>query len=126
MSSKMIAVWGNKNSGKTTFAVSLACALAKRGYLIGVISSNLIYGDLQVFYRQSVPVEKGLFQALEDDNPNIGEKFIEYEECRNVFFLSVPNHYTGLLCDSISLQSVERLVADASLVFDILDRKSVV
>lgn len=120
MSSKVISVWGNEGSGKTTFAVNLACALANRGYLIGIISSNFIYGSLQVYFRQSVPPEKGLFRALNDDNPNVGEKFMEYEESKNLFFLSIPNHYTGLLCDSISLQSVERLITDASLVFDIL------
>ncbi len=120
MSSKFIAVWGNKNSGKTTFAVNLACVLAKRGYLTGVISSNLSYGELQVFYRQIVPMEKGLFRALEENNPNIGEKFVEYEACKNVFFLSVPTHYTGLLCDCITLSHAERMLMDASLVFDIL------
>lgn len=120
MSSKIIAVWGKDNSGKTTFAVNLASALSNRNYLVGLISSNLIYGDLQVFFGQSIPPEKGLFQGLNDDNPNIGEKFSEYEESKNLFFLSVPNNYTGLLCDNVSLQSAERLVTAASLVFDIL------
>lgn len=120
MGSKTIAVWGRDNSGKTTFAVNLACALAKRDRLIGLISSNLIYGNLQIYFGQSVPSGKGLFKGLNDDNPNIGEKFSEYEGCKNVFFLSVPNNYTGLLCDSITLQSVEKLIAAASLVFDII------
>lgn len=120
MSGKIISVWGDSGSGKTTFAASLACALASRDYLTGIISSNLTYGNLQIFYGQSVQPEKGLFRALNDDNPNVGEKFSEYEESKNVFFLSAPNHYTGLLCDSISLQNVERLMTDASLVFDIL------
>lgn len=120
MSGKIISVWGDSGSGKSTFAASLACALASHDYLIGVISSNLTYGNLQIFYGQSVQPEKGLFRALNDDNPNVGEKFSEYGESKNVFFLSAPNHYTGLLCDSISLQSVERLMTDASLVFDIL------
>lgn len=120
MSGKIISVWGDSGSGKTTFAANLACALASRDHLIGLISSNLTYGNLQIFYGQSVQPEKGLFRALNDDNPNIGEKFSEAEESKNVFFLSAPNHYTGLLCDSISIQDVERLMTDASLVFDIL------
>ncbi|MEN3005954.1 cobalamin biosynthesis protein CobQ [Dehalobacterium formicoaceticum] len=120
MSSKIICVWGDSGSGKTTFAASLACTLASRDCLVGLISSNLTYGNLQIFYGQSVPLEKGLFRALNDDNPNVGEKFTEVEESKNVFLLSVPNHYTGLLCDSISLQNVERLMTDASLLFDIL------
>ena len=95
MSNKIYAVWGGNNSGKTTFAVNLACALSKRDVLVGLISTNLIYGDLQVFFGQSVLEEKGLFQALNDDNPNIGEKFMEYEQSKNLFFLSLPTHYTG-------------------------------
>lgn len=120
MSNKIYAVWGGNNSGKTTFAVNLACALSKRDMLVGLISTNLIYGDLQVFFGQNVPEEKGLFQALNDDNPNIGEKFMEYEQGKNLFFLSLPTHYTGLLCDTVAIQEVERMINAASLVFDIL------
>lgn len=120
MSSKIYATWGGKHSGKTTFAVNLACALSRNNLLVGLISSNLTYGELQTFYGQSVPKEKGLFEALSDDNPNIGEKFIEYEECKNLFYLSAPTRYTGMLCDTVTLQSVERMMNAAALVFDIL------
>lgn len=120
MSGKIITVWGGNNSGKSTFAVNLACALSSRDRLVGLISSNLVYGNLQIFFGQSVPPEKGLFHALHEDNPNIGEKFSEYVESKNLFFLSVPTHYTGLLCDTVTLQNVERMITAASLVFDIL------
>lgn len=120
MGNKIYAVWGGNSSGKTTFAVNLSCALSKRDVLVGLISSNLTYGDLQVFFGQSVPEERGLFQALDDDNPNIGEKFTEYEQSKNLFFLSVPTHYTGLLCDAVAIQEVERMINAASMIFDIL------
>lgn len=120
MSGKIITVWGGNNSGKSTFAVNLACTLSNRDCLVGLISSSLSYGNLQIFFGQSIPPEKGLFHALHEDNPNIGEKFTEYEESRNLFFLSVPTHYTGLFCDTVTLQSVERMITAASLVFDIL------
>lgn len=120
MGSKIYVVWGGNNSGKTTFAVNLACALSKLDALVGLISSNLTYGNLQVFFGQSVSPEKGLFQALNEENPNIGEKFTEYVESKNLFFLSVPTHYTGLLCDAVAIQEVERMINAASLVFDIL------
>jgi len=58
MSGKIISVWGDSGSGKSTFAASLACALARRDYLIGIISSNLTYGNLQIFYGQSVQPER--------------------------------------------------------------------
>lgn len=120
MSSKIYTVWGGNNCGKTTFAVNLACALSKCQALVGLISSDLTYGDMQILFGQSVPPEKGLFQALDDDNPNIGEKFVEYGESKNLFFLSVPTCYSGLLCDTVTLQSVERMINSAALVFDIL------
>lgn len=120
MSSKIITVWGGGNSGKSTFSVNLSCALSTRDLLVGLVSSNLTYGDLQSFFGRNVPPEKGLFQALNEDNPNIGEIFAEYAESKNLFFLSVPTHYSGLLCDTVTLQSVERLINSASLVFDFL------
>lgn len=90
MSSKIYTVWGGSNNGKTTFAANLACALSKREVLVGLISSNLTYGDMQILFGQSVPPEKGLFQALNEDNPNIGEKFVEYEESKICFFCPFP------------------------------------
>lgn len=118
--SKIIAVWGGNNSGKTTFSVNLACALSVRNQLVGLVSSNLTYGELQISFGQSVPQAKGLFQALIEDNPNIGEKFTTYGESKNLFFLSVPTHYTGLLCDAVTLEQVEQMINAASVVFDIL------
>lgn len=120
MSGRIIAVWGSNSSGKSTFAVNLACAISSRDRLVGLISSNLVYGNLQVYFGQSVPLEKGLFHAINEDNPNIGEKFTEYEESKNLFFLSIPTHYTGLLCDTVTLQNVERMITAATLVFDVL------
>ncbi|KJR44810.1 hypothetical protein UF75_4804 [Desulfosporosinus sp. I2] len=120
MSGKIVSVWGGGNSGKSTLAVNLACALSSHDRLVGLVSSNLVYGNLQIFFGQSISPEKGLFQVLHEDNPNIGEKFSEYEESKNLFFLSAPTHYTGLLCDTVTLQSVERMISAASLVFDIL------
>ena len=118
--SKTITVWGSNNSGKTTFAVNLACALSKQDKLVGFISSNLIYGELQTFFGQMVPSTKGLFEALNTENPNIGEKFIDYGESKNLFFLSVPTQYSGLLCDSVTIEDLEQMMNAASIVFDVL------
>jgi MinD-like ATPase involved in chromosome partitioning or flagellar assembly len=120
MGSKTIAVWGGKHSGKTTFAVNLACALSKRDVLVGLISSNLTYGELQTFFGQTVPPKKGLFEALGAENPNIGEMFTACGESKNLFFLSVPTRYSSLLCDTVTLEDAERMLDAASLVFDAL------
>lgn len=118
--SKIIAVWGGKHSGKTTFAVNLACACSKRDVLVGLISSNLIFGELQTFFGQEVPPAKGLFEALNAETPNIGEKFTDYVESRNLFFLSAPTRYSGLLCDTVTLEDAEQMMNAAVLVFDLL------
>lgn len=120
MSSKIYTVWGGKYSGKTTFAVNLACVISKMDKLVGLISSNLTYGELQTFFGQSVPPEKGIFEALNEKSPNIGERFSEYTDSKNLFFLSVPTTYTGLLCDTVTLQDTERMINAASLIFDVL------
>ncbi|MCG9968413.1 cobalamin biosynthesis protein CobQ [Pelotomaculum terephthalicicum JT] len=120
MNSKIIAVWGGSNSGKSTFATNLACALSARDRLVGLISTNLVFGELQIFFGQNVPPEKGLFRALSEDNPNIGEKFVESGESKNLFFLSAPTRYTGLLCDTVTLEQVEQMINAASVAFDIL------
>ena len=120
MENRIYTIWGANHSGKTTFAVNLACALSKHDLLVGLISSNLIYGELQIFFGQSVTFEKGLYKALQEDTPNLGEKFIEYEEIKNLFFLSVPTHYSGLLCDTVTMQSAEQLIINASITFDVL------
>ncbi|MEG6521360.1 cobalamin biosynthesis protein CobQ [Desulfotomaculum sp. 1211_IL3151] len=118
--SKLITVWGANNSGKTTFSVSLACALSRRDILVGLISSNLTYGELQTFFGQEVRPEKGLFEALNAENPNIGEKFTDYVESKNLFFLSAPTRYSGLLCDTVTTEDVEGMINAASVVFDVL------
>lgn len=118
--SKILTVWGGGHCGKTTFAVSLACALANRDLLVGLISSNLIYGELQTFFGQAVPREKGLFQALRGENPNPGELFTPSGENKNLFFLSVPTRYTGLLFEAVTLEKAERLLNNAALMFDVL------
>ena len=118
--SKGIAVWGGKHSGKTTFAVNLACALSKQGILTGLVSSNLTYGEIQTFYGQKVPEGKGLFKALAAETPNIGELFIPCTDSKNLFFLSVPTKYSGLLCDTVTLEDAERMLKAAALIFDVL------
>lgn len=118
--SKILTVWGGKHSGKTTFAVNLACALSKRGVLVGLISSNLTYGELQTFFGQMVPAGKGLFEALHAENPNIGELFTACPDSKNLFLLSVPTRYSGLMSDTVTLEDAEQMLNAAAFVFDVL------
>ncbi len=84
------------------------------------MSSNLIYGELQTFFGQAVPREKGLFAAFSGDNPNPGELFTSSGKTRTCFFLSVPTRYTGLLFEAVTLEKAETLLNNAALMFDVL------
>ena len=53
MNAKIITIWGANGSGKTTVAVNLAAALADRDYMVGIISSKLLYGELQSFFGKN-------------------------------------------------------------------------
>ena len=48
MNAKVIAVWGANGSGKTTTAVNLAFSLSQRNFTVGLISSNIYYGEMQM------------------------------------------------------------------------------
>ena len=61
MNAKIITVWGANGSGKTTVAVNLAVALAERDLMVGIISSKLIYGELQSVFGKRVENEKGIY-----------------------------------------------------------------
>ncbi len=51
MNAKVIAVWGANGSGKTTTAVNLAFSLSRRNFTVGLISSNIYYGEMQMLLR---------------------------------------------------------------------------
>jgi len=120
MRCKIITAWGRSGSGKTTFAVNLALALAQRQFIVGIISSNLQYGNLQVFFNQSIREDKGIFQALESANGSVNDHFWKCGLHDNLFLLSVPNGYKGLLADGITGEAAEALLTQASVFFDFL------
>lgn len=120
MKCKIITTWGRSGSGKTTFAVNLATALAGRNFVVGLVSSNLLYGNLQVFFNQSIREDKGIFQALGDATGAVSEKFWKSGLHDNLFLLSVPNGYKGMLADGISGDDVEHLLSQAAVFFDFL------
>jgi len=120
MRCKILSVWGRAGSGKTTFAVNLALALSERHFIVGLVSSNLQYGNLQVFFNQSIREDKGIFKVLESINGSVSEHFWKCGIHDNLFLLSVPNGYKGLLADGISGEDAENLLTQASVFFDFL------
>lgn len=117
MNSKILAVWGANGSGKTTASVNLAYSLARCNFTVGVISSNIYYGELQTFFGCNVPDNKGIYNALVS-----GETKNTFVRAGNtsVFLLSVPDRFDAMKLTAISSQNVKDILADASIRFDYL------
>lgn len=122
MDASIVTIWGRSGAGKTTLAVNLACAFAQ-SQCVGLISSNLQYGHLQVYFGQSIRADKGLLNALEEPANTKGcfwKSGKTSELMENLFLLSVPNDYTGLLCDNVSQESVEQALDRTRPFFEAL------
>jgi MinD-like ATPase involved in chromosome partitioning or flagellar assembly len=109
-------IWGRAGAGKTTVAVNLAMALANKGKIIGVISSNLQYGHLQILFGQTVFDKHGTYKAIEDNDAI--SHYWKSGINENVFLMSVPNEYCRLDYENITIQHVEDLLAQSSAHFD--------
>jgi Flp pilus assembly CpaE family ATPase len=73
-----------------------------------------------VFFNQSIRSDKGTFQALNNSSGNVSEKFWKSGIHDNLFLLSIPNEYKGLLADGISDEEVETMLNQACVFFDFL------
>lgn len=116
MNAKIITVWGANGSGKTTVAVNLAVALADRDLMVGIISSKLIYGELQSVFGKRVENEKGIYKAI--SNGCNTKNMFEATDNPNLFILSPPNVFDGMLLTAISADTVKDLIADSTIRFD--------
>ena len=117
---KKIAVWGMAGSGKSTFAVNLALALASRKFITGLLSANVLYGDIQSFFGQTINEDKGLFNAMKGSAGSVQDMFWKSGLHENLFLLSIPNLYSGLEADAIQTEEVKKLYDECSLYFDFL------
>jgi len=116
MNAKIITIWGANGSGKTTVAVNLAAALADRDYMVGIISSKLLYGELQSFFGKRVEPEKGIYKAI--SNGCNTKNMFETTDNPNLFILSPPNVFDGMLLTAISADTVKDLIEDSTIRFD--------
>jgi len=116
MNAKIITVWGANGSGKTTVAANLGAALAERDFMVGIISSKLYYGELQSVFGKRIETEKGIYKAL--SNGGNTKNMFEETDNSNLFILSVPNVFDGLLLTAISSDSVTELIEDSLIRFD--------
>lgn len=116
MDAKLITVWGPNGSGKTTVATNLAAALADRDFTVGIISSKLCFGELQGVFGKRIERDKGLYKAI--SNGCNTKNMFEATYNPNLFILSPPNEFDGLLLTAISAETVKELIEDSTLRFD--------
>ncbi|GHU94319.1 hypothetical protein FACS1894208_05180 [Clostridia bacterium] len=109
--SSIITIWGKSGAGKTTAALNLAAALSQ-SRCVGLISSNLQYGLL-------TDGDKGLLNALEEPS-RTKECFVKSSFAENLFLLSVPVGYSGLLADNVSNEDAEQVLDSALSYFEVL------
>ena len=112
----IIATWGRSNSGKTTLAANLAMAFADRDKIVGVISSNLQYGHVQILFGQTIHDKHGIYRAIDDNDAN--GHFWKSGLHENVFLLSVPNEYCRMDFENVTLRQAEELIMQAASHFD--------
>lgn len=118
MNAKIVTIWGSSGCGKTTAAVNLALALSANSMMVGLISSNLIYGELQTLFPVSIPSDKGLSAAIAaGDTKN---RFIQLPGNDCLFLFGVPNDADALITACTTMQSVTELLDDAAIRFDVL------
>ena len=116
MNAKIIMVWGATGSGKTTVSVNLGAALAERDFTVGIISSKMYYGEIQSFFRKRVEPERGTYKAI--SNGCNTKNMFEATDNPNLFFLSPPSSFDGMLLSAISGDTVRELIEDSSIRFD--------
>ena len=116
MNAKIITVWGANGSGKTTVATNLAAALAERDFMVGIISSKLSYGELQICFGKRVETDKGIYKAI--SNGCNTKNMFESTNISNLFILSPPNIFDGMLLTAISAETIKDLLEDCTIRFD--------
>lgn len=116
MNAKIITVWGANGSGKTTVASNLAAALADRDMMVGLISAKLIYGELQSIFGRRIEQEKGMYRAI--SNGCNTKNMFETTNNPNLFILSPPNVFDGMLLTAISGDTIRELIEDSTIRFD--------
>lgn len=116
MNAKVITVWGANGGGKTTVSVNLGAALAERDFTVGIISSKMYYGELQSFFGKRVETDRGTYKAI--SNGCNTKNMFESTDNANLFFLSPPSSFDGMLLSAISGDTIRELIEDSSIRFD--------
>ena len=116
MNAKIITVWGANGCGKTTVSANLAAAIADRNFMTCVISSKLIYGEMQSVFGKRVEQDRGIYKAISGGGST--RNMFEATDNPNLFFLSPPNFFDAMLLTAVSADSIKELIEDCEIRFD--------
>ncbi len=107
------AIWGPPRSGKTTIAIDLAHALARRKKSVCLISLEL-YSELSARMSIKIPPEKSLSAAYKTTE---SLKSIVYPVSEFLYVLAVPS-YNDAFHEEISSDEAKDLLRMANSLFD--------
>ncbi len=92
---KIITVCGGGGYGKTTIAANLASVLSQK-YLVGLLSTNTMYGGIQHLFGVEIEHSRGLSEMLHTKG-DISNSFVPCGNNKNLCLLSLANSYDCLM-----------------------------
>ena len=107
-----LSVWGKNGSGKSTTAVNLACAYAKRGIETALVGANRFYGSIQHFLNMEIKPEQSLRTVLSGgDSLSIKEFFLECPSVKNLRVASLADADDCAGYGKLRTDTVERFIS---------------
>jgi MinD-like ATPase involved in chromosome partitioning or flagellar assembly len=119
MACPVVVIWGKNGAGKTTVAANLACALADFQKMVGLLSSNLYFGELQTHLNCKISTGQGSHLALASQT-EAQSFFVKSGVNSNLFLLAAPNECNASDQCEQDAQEVESLIQRARIPFDLL------
>lgn len=117
---QILTVYGAGGSGKSTFAVNLAAALAKQNKIVTIMNCDMNVGSLQIFFGETIDNTIGIPLVFRDKT-EIPDKFIkQVTRIPNIYLLSCPNELHDILSGEIEANAINMVFRKLSLSSDFL------
>lgn len=115
---QILTVYGAGGSGKSTFSVNLATALAKQNKIVTIINCDKNVGSLQIFFGETIDSSIGI-PLVFSDKTEMPDKYIkQVEKLPNIYLLSCPNEMRDIISGEIEAASIQTAIRKLSLTSD--------
>lgn len=115
---QIIAIHGAGSSGKSTFAVNLATALAQQDKIVTIVNCDMNVGSLQTFFGETIDSTLGI-PLVFTDKAEMPDRFIkQVGKIPNIYLLSCPNEKYDLLSGEIEASAINAVFRKLSLFSD--------